>query len=134
MKRIAKATLTLREFNEDLAYLTNEAGEHEHPLLIATAENVLARLDHKTLRLAYDAFQFGYILAQVETAAKWGESHRKVERKTLEKTMKEAVAKVKQLKQQQPKRTYKYIEEVVAEEVGECSPRTIRRWRKELGK
>ena len=133
MKRVAKAAVTVREFADNLSYLIDEPVERVHPLLIATAEEVMARLDAKFLRLAYAAFQYGYVLAQVEAAAKWGESHRKVDRETLKQRKREAVAQVTQMKEAPIKRTYKYIQEVVAEDLG-YSSRTIRRWRKELGK
>jgi len=125
--------VAVSEFERGLDYLSDEPGKNAHPLLIATAEKVLARLDRKNLRVAYAAFQYGYVLAQVDAAKKWGKSHTPKYSEDDLQFMRNAVDQVKSIKARQPQRSYKDIEADVADRVRR-SPRTIRRWRKKLSK
>ncbi len=133
MKRIVSSNITPDDFGSVLDYLSDEFGEREHPALVAAARELdLACLDTKaSLPVVYAAFQFGYVLAQVDAAAEWRNSHRKKDSKAFEEKKRKAVEMVIGMKEARPKRTYEDIEAEVAKGFNR-DPRTIRRWRKSL--
>ncbi len=133
MKGVVTSDMTRGDFCRALDYLTDGPGECEQPLVVARARKVLAVVDTESLPAAYAAFQFGYVLAQIDAAAKWRNSHRKKDWKAFEERKKKAVALFIRLKEVRSNQTDAETEAQVARDY-DCKPRTIRRWRKSLGK
>ena len=135
MMRIEKAHLSPNDFGCLLGYLSDEPGEREHPALVAAARKLdLACGDAKgLLPVAYAAFQYGYVSAQVDAAGQWRDSHKKKDWKAFKERKREAVDLFMRLKEVRSRQTDAETEAQVAKDY-DCSPRTIRRWRKSLGK
>ena len=132
MTRIAKPNMTCDEFCSNIDYLAEGASKRENPVLVATAQ-ALAHLETvEPTQVAFAAFQFGYVFAQVDAAAEWRKSHRKKDRRAFEDRRRRAIEMVRGMKEARPRRTYEDIEAEVAEGLG-LSPRTIRRWRRDRG-